>query len=111
MSNYIPAPQNAQPVQGQNWELTPLSTESTRIFGTPTGHKVVVETMEGNDYSNLSVYVTNDTAYVVMGYGYFTGSNHRQDCEDYLGQHLPGPEIEFTCTHFDALSTPLKGQA
>lgn len=100
----------SQRVPASDWELTPLRTESARIFGTPTGHKVVVETVEGSDYSNLSVYVTNDNAIVVMGYAYFTGSNHRQDCEEYLDQHLSGPALEFTCTHFDALSTPLKGK-
>lgn len=105
MSNSTPA---IPEVKTSNWELTPLSTESSRTFVTPTGHKVVVETMEGSDYSNLSTYVTNDKAIVVMGYAYFTGSNHRQDCEEYLDQRLSGPALEFTCMHFDELSTPLK---
>ena len=96
-----------QPAQACNWELTPLGTKSTRTFVTPTGHKVIVIIVEERDNSHVSVHVTNDTAYVNMGFASFVGDNHRQDYEDYLSRLFSSHGIEFTCTHFDALSNSL----
>ena len=89
-----------------SWELTPLGTKSTRTFGTPTGHRVIVLIVEGTDSSHVSVHVTNETAFVNMGFASFVGDNHRQECEDYLSQHLSSPALEYVCTHFDALCNP-----
>ena len=109
MSNHNPAPQNAQPAQARSWELIPLSAKSTRTFGTPTGHKVIVLIVEDTDSSHVSVHVTNETAFVNMGFASFVGDNHRQECEDYLSQHLSSPALEHVCTHFDALCNSLGG--
>lgn len=107
MSNNNPAPQTEQPVQAHNWEVTPLSIKSTVTFGTPTGHKVIAVIMEGRGSSHVSVHVTNDTAFVNMGFASFIGDNHQQECEDYLTQHLSSPALEHACTHFDALCNSL----
>lgn len=100
---------STQPVQARSWELTPLSTKSTRTFGTPTGHKVIVLIAEDINSSHVSVHVTNETAFVNMGFAAFVGDNHRQECEDYLSQHLSSPALEHVCTHFDALCNFLDG--
>ena len=95
-----------QPVQARHWELTPLSIKSTVTLGTPTGHKVIAIILESRDNSHISVHVTNDTAFVNMGFASFVGDNHQQECEDYLTQRLLSPALEHVCTHFDALSNP-----
>jgi hypothetical protein len=106
MSNHTPAPLNAQPAQGENWELTPLVAKTTRTFGTSTGHKLIVHTVEGSDYSHVSVHVTDETAFINMGFSSFVGDNHRQDYEDYLSRLISSHGLEYVCTHFDALCTP-----
>ena len=100
------ASQTEQPVQTRSWELIPLGTKSTRTFVTPTGHKVLVQTIEGIDYSYVSVQVTDDNAFVNMGCAYFTGCNHQQECEDYLAQHMSCPALEHVCRHFGVLCSP-----
>ena len=106
MTNNTSVPQTEQPSQARNWELTPLGTKSTRTFVTPTGHKVIVIIVEERDNSHVSVHVTNDTAFVNMGFSYFVGDNHQQECEDYLTQYLSSPALEYVCTHFDTLCNP-----
>lgn len=96
-----------QPAQTCNWELTPLSTKSTRTFVTSTGHKVIAIILEERDSSHISVHVTDDTAYVTMGFASFVGDNHRQEYEDYLGNLISGSGLEFVCRHFDALCNSL----
>ena len=103
---HTPASQEAQ----TSWELTHLSTKSTRTFCTPTGHKVIVLIVEDADSSHVSVHVTNDTSFVNMGFASFVGDNHQQECEDYLTQRLSSPALEHVCTHFDALSNPLRNK-
>lgn len=103
---HTPASQEAQ----TSWELTHLSTKSTRTFCTPTGHKVIVLIVEDAVSSHVSVHVTNEIAFVNMGFASFVGDNHRQECEDYLSQHLSSPALEHVCTHFDALSNLLENK-
>lgn len=103
MSNYTPA---FQKELASNWELTPLTAKITRTFGTPTGHKVLVQTVEGDDYSYVSVQVTDDNAFVNMGFASFVGDNHQQECEYYLTQHLSSPALEHVCRHFGVLCNP-----
>ena len=86
MPNNTSVPQTEQPSQARNWELTPLGTKSTRTFVTPTGHKVIAIIVEERDNSHVSVHVTNDTAFVNMGFASFVGDNHRQDYEDHLSR-------------------------
>jgi len=95
-----------QPVQARHWELTPLSIKSTVTLGTPTGHKVIAIILESRDNSHISVHVTNDTAFVNMGFASFVGDNHQQECEDYLTQYLSSPALEYVCRNFDALCNP-----
>lgn len=107
MTNNTSVPQTEQPSQARNWELTSLGTKSTRTFVTPTGHKVIVIIVEERDNSHVSVHVTNDTAFVNMGFASFVGDNHRQEYEDYLGNLISGSGLEFVCRHFDALCNSL----
>lgn len=99
---HTPASQEAQ----TSWELTHLSTKSTRTFCTPTGHKVIVLIVEDADSSYVSVHVTNEIAFVNMGFASFVGDNHQQECEDYLTQYLSSPALEYVCRNFDALCNP-----
>lgn len=107
MTNNTSVPQTEQLVRARSWEVTPLNIKSTVTFGTPTGHKVIAIIVEDRDNSHVSVHVTNDTAFVNMGFASFVGDNHRQEYEDYLTQHLSSPAIEYVCTHFDALCNSL----
>lgn len=111
MVTYHSSPQGGEPVQAPNWGLTPLGTKSTRTFGAPTGHKVIVLIVEDTDSSHVSVHVTNETAFVNMGFASFVGDNHRQECESYLSQHLSSSALEYICTNFDALCNPLDEDA
>ncbi len=111
MVTYPSSPQGGEPVQAPNWGLTPLGIKSTRTFGTPTGHKVIVLIVEGIDSSHVSVHVTNETAFVNMGFAFFVGDNHRQEYEDYLSQCISRPALEFICTNFDALCNPFDEDA
>ena len=99
-----------QPAPARSWELTPLTAQITCTFGTPTGHKVTAIIVEERDSSHISVHVTNDTSFVNMGFASFVGDNHQQECEDYLTQRLSSPALEHVCTHFDALSNPLRNK-
>ncbi len=96
-----------QPAPARSWELTPLTAQITCTFGTPTGHKVTAIIVESHDSSHISVHVTNDIAFVKIGFAYFVGDNHQQECEDYLTQHLSSPALEYVCRHFDTLCNPL----
>ncbi|MBQ3010503.1 MAG: hypothetical protein IJD81_04890 [Oscillospiraceae bacterium] len=106
MATNASASLSEQPVQARSWELTPITAKTTRTFGTPTGHKVIVIIVEDIDNSHVSVHVTNETAYVNMGFASFVGDNHQQECKDYLTQHLSSPALEHVCRHFDALCNP-----
>ena len=107
MINNTSAPQTEQLAQARSWELTPLSTKSTRIFVTSTGHKVIAIIVEERDNSHVSVHVTNETAFVNIGFASFVGDNHRQEYEDYLDNLISGSGLEFVCRHFDALCNSL----
>ena len=107
MSNSTPA---TPEINASNWELTPLSTKSTRTFVTSTGHKVIAIIVEERDSSHISVHVTTDTSFVNMGFASFIGDNHQQECEDYLTQRLLSPALEHVCTHFDALCNSLRNK-
>lgn len=104
---HAPASQEAQ----TSWELTPTTAEITRTFRTPTSHKVIVLIVEGTEGSHVSVHVTNETAFVNMGFASFVGDNHRQEYEDYLSRHLSSPALEHVCTHFDTLCNPFDKDA
>ena len=109
MTNNTSVPQTEQLARARSWEVIPLGTKSTRTFSTPTGHKVIALVVEDTDGSHVSVHVTNETAFVNMGFASFVGDNHRQECEEYLSQHLSSPALEHVCTHFDALCNSLGG--
>lgn len=102
--------QTEQLGQARSWQVAPLSIKSTVTFETPTGHKVIAIIVEERDSSHISVHVTNDTSFVNMGFASFVGDNHQQECEDYLTQRLSSPALEHVCTHFDALSNPLRNK-
>ena len=107
MTNNTSVPEIEQLAQAHGWGVTPLSIKSTLTFVTPTGHKVIAVIVEGRDNSYVSVHVTNDAAFVNMGFSYFVGDNHQQECEDYVSRLISSPGLEFVCTHFDALCNSL----
>lgn len=103
MSNYISAPQNAQPEQGENWE--PIETgctyETYRSYVTPTGHNVCVTIVNHETCSHVHIVVSDETGFVNATKAYFEGLNHDLVCSEFADHYLQGSELKGICHYFD----------
>ena len=105
MSNHNPAPQNAQPNQGENWELVGLerTLETIENYATPTGHKVTVHTINHEMCSHVHIVVSDATGFVNASNAYFDGLNHNNVCSEFADCYLQSSELQGICHYFDEL--------
>jgi hypothetical protein len=105
MSNYIPAPQNAQPSQGQNWE--PIETgctyETYRSYVTPTGHNVCVTIVNHETCSHVHIVVSDETGFYNASNAHFDGYDHDEVSLEFADNYLYSYELQSICANFDNL--------
>lgn len=105
MSNHNPAPQNAQPAQGENWELVKhdLTLESIENYVAPTGHKVTVTMINHETCSHVHIVVSDATGFVNASNACFGGLNHDTVCSKFVDSYLQSSELKGICHYFDEL--------
>lgn len=105
MSNHTPAPQNAQPAQGENWELVELKStfETISRYATPTGHNVTVHTINHEASSHVHIVVSDATGFYNASNAYFDGVNHDIVSSNFADNYLQSSELKRICKCFDEI--------